>query len=101
MRAPGNWKMKPLDVKMDTPAGTSPCAGGSTTVLEENGLKVTAFTVDHAPVAPAYGYRFYYKGRSVVVSGDTIKCAHLVAAAHRPRVLIHDAHGPRLVKIIP
>jgi len=67
LMSPENWQMQPLAVKIDTPVGTSPCAGGSATVLEENGLKVTAFTVDHAPVAPAYGYRFDYKGRSVVV----------------------------------
>lgn len=95
-----NWQMQPLVVKIDTPAGVSPCAGGSATVLEENGLKVTAFTVDHAPVAPAYGYRFDYKGRSVVVSGDTKKCANLVAAATGADVLIHEAQAAHLVKLI-
>src|ERR1700691_4040804 len=95
-----NWQMQPLTVKIGTPAGTSPCAGGSATVLEENGLKVTAFTVDHAPVAPAYGYRFDYKGRSVVVSGDTIKCANLVAVSKDADVLIHEAQAAHLVKLI-
>jgi ribonuclease Z len=95
-----NWQMQPLTVKIDTPAGVSPCAGGSATVLEENGLKVTAFTVDHAPVAPAYGYRFDYKGRSVVVSGDTIKCANLVAVAMGADVLIHEAQSAHLVMLI-
>ena len=97
---PANWQMQPLTVKIDTPPGASPCAGGSATVLEENGLKVTAFTVDHAPVAPAYGYRFDYKGRSVVVSGDTIKCANLVAVAKGADVLIHEAQAAHLVKLI-
>ena len=87
-------------MKIDTPAGVSPCAGGSATVLEENGLKVTAFTVDHTPVAPAYGYRFDYKGRSVVISGDTVKCANLVAAAKGADVLIHEAQAAHLVKMI-
>ena len=95
-----NWQMQPLTVKIDTPPGASPCAGGSATVLEENGLKVTAFTVDHAPVAPAYGYRFDYKGRSVVVSGDTIKCANLVTAATGADVLIHEAQAAHLIKLI-
>lgn len=95
-----NWQMQPLAVKIDTPAGASPCAGGSATVLEENGLKVTAFTVDHTPVAPAYGYRFDYKGRSVVVSGDTKTCANLVAAATGADVLIHEAQAAHLVKLI-
>jgi ribonuclease Z len=97
---PANWQMNPLAVKIDTPPGASPCAGGSATVLEENGLKVTAFTVDHSPVAPAYGYRFDYKGRSVVISGDTIKCANLVAAAKGADVLIHEAQSAHLVKMI-
>src|SRR6266481_3819816 len=100
LMSPENWQMQPLAVKIDTPVGTSPCAGGSATVLEENGLKVTAFTVDHAPVSPAYGYRFDYKGRSVVVSGDTIKCANLVAAAMGADVLIHEAQAPHMVRLI-
>jgi len=97
---PANWQMQPLTVKIETPPGASPCAGGSATVLEENGLKVTAFTVDHAPVAPAYGYRFDYKGRSVVISGDTVKCANLVAEATGADVLIHEAQSAQLVKLI-
>ena len=72
----------------------------SATVLEENGLKVTAFTFDHAPVAPAYGYRFDFKGRSVVISGDTIKCANLVSAAKGADVLIHEAQSANMVKLI-
>ena len=90
LMSPQNWQMQPLAVKIDTPAGASPCAGGTATVLEENGLKVTAFTVNHAPVAPAYGYRFDYKGRSVVVSGDTKPCANLVAVSKGADVLIHE-----------
>jgi ribonuclease Z len=100
LMSPENWQMQPLAVKIDTPAGTSPCAGGSATVLEENGLKVTAFTVDHTPVAPAYGYRFDYKGRSVVVSGDTKTCANLVAVSKDADVLIHEGQAAHLIKLI-
>jgi ribonuclease Z len=97
---PANWKMEPIAVKVDAAPGAGPCAGGSATVLEENGLKVTAFTVDHAPVAPAYGYRFDFKGRSVVISGDTIPCANLVSAAKGADVLIHEAQSAEMVKLI-
>ena len=34
-------------------------------VLDEDGVKVTAFLVDHRPVSPAFGYRVDYHGRSV------------------------------------
>ena len=37
-------------------------------VFERNGLKVTAFKVEHDPASSAYGYRFEYRGRVVVVS---------------------------------
>jgi ribonuclease Z len=95
-----NWTMVPHAVTIDRPVGTSPCAGGSATVLEENGLKVTAFSVDHSPVAPAYGYRFDYRGRSVVISGDTIGCANLVTVARNADVLVHEAQAAHLVKLI-
>ncbi|HTO55540.1 MAG TPA: MBL fold metallo-hydrolase [Myxococcota bacterium] len=69
-------------------------------VLEENGLRITAFPVHHDPVKPAYGYRFDYKGRSVVVSGDTAKSESLVAAAQGADVLLHEAQANHLVAMI-
>lgn len=69
-------------------------------VLEEDGLRVTAFRVNHAPVSPAVGYRFDYKGRSVVLSGDTAVSPSLVAAAKGADLLIHEALQPRMVKLL-
>ena len=40
-------------------------------VYEADGVKVTAFLVDHGPLKPAFGYRVDYKGHSVASSGDT------------------------------
>ena len=59
-------------------------------ILEENGLTVTAFAVDHEPVSPAVGYRFDYRGRSVVISGDTDKSPNLVQNAEGADVLVHE-----------
>lgn len=69
------------------------CAGpdGDAVVLNAGGLRITAFTVDHRPVAPAYGYRFEYGGRSVVISGDTVKCENLVKHSAGADVLVHEA----------
>lgn len=74
--------------------------GGSVVVLERNGLKITAFPVDHQPIEPAFGYRFDYKGRSVVFSGDTHKSADLAIAAKDADVLIHEAMSKDAVKIM-
>jgi ribonuclease Z len=74
--------------------------GDTVVVLEDHGLKITAFRVDHAPVEPAVGYRFDYQGRSVVVSGDTKPSASLVAAAQGADILVHEALQPKLVHIL-
>lgn len=70
----------------------------SVVVLDEGGLKVTAFRVDHGPVEPAVGYRFEYKGRSLVVSGDTSAHAGLTRNAAGADLLIHDALQPTMVR---
>jgi ribonuclease Z len=63
-------------------------------VLDEDGVKVTAFLVDHGPVAPAFGYRVDYRGRSVALSGDTRVSENLVKFATGVDVLIHEAVDP-------
>jgi ribonuclease Z len=63
-------------------------------VLERNGVKVTAFDVDHFPVTPAFGYRIDYRGHSVVLSGDTRYSENLVRHARGTDVLIHEVVVP-------
>jgi len=60
-------------------------------VYEKNGVKVTAFQVDHGElIKPALGYRIDYAGRSVVISGDTRPNDNLVRYAKGTDVLIHE-----------
>jgi len=75
-------------------------SNGSVVVFERDGLRVSAFRVDHGPVDPAIGYRFDYKGRSVVVSGDTTTSTALVAAARGADLLVHEGLQPKLVKLM-
>lgn len=63
-------------------------------VVEKNGVKVTAFDVDHTPVEPAFGYRIDYAGRSVVLSGDTRFSENLIRHADGVDVLIHEVTVP-------
>lgn len=74
--------------------------GDQVVVLDDRGLKITAFRVNHAPVEPAVGYRFDYKGRSIVISGDTTPTPTLVAAATRADVLVHEALQPQLLQLV-
>jgi ribonuclease Z len=50
-------------------------------------VPVTAFAVDHSPVAPALGYR---SGRAVVLSGDTRASDNLVRFAEGADVVVHE-----------
>jgi len=59
-------------------------------VVDTDGLVITMFDVNHSPVTPAVGYRFDYRGRSVVVSGDTIVTTRLRDAARGADLLLQD-----------
>lgn len=67
-------------------------------VFDQDGLRVTAFRVDHTPVAPAYGYRFDFGGRSVVVSGDTKPVDNLVRQSKGASVLVAEALATQIVE---
>jgi ribonuclease Z len=67
-------------------------------VYRENGVKVSPFRVNHHDLysdAPSLGYRIEYKGRSIVLSGDTRYCDNLVKFSAGADLLVHEvAAGP-------
>jgi ribonuclease Z len=75
-------------------------AGLPVIVHDAGGVRITAFPVNHNPVQPAVGYRFDYKGRSAVISGDTAASPSLVRAATGADLLVHEALQPKLVGIL-
>ncbi len=61
-------------------------------IYNQNGVKVTAFEVDHGElIKPCFGYRVDYDGRSVVISGDTKFSENLIKNATGTDLLIHQA----------
>lgn len=65
-------------------------------VYEADGVKVTAFEVDHGErVRPAFGYRIDFDGRSAVVSGDTRLSENLIRHATGTDLLIHQVAAVR------
>jgi ribonuclease Z len=60
-------------------------------VYDKNGVKVIAFAVEHgAAIKPAVGYRIEYKGRSVVISGDTRYDQNVIKYGTGADVIIHE-----------
>ena len=85
-------------------------------VYQDEDVRVTAFLVDHAPVEPAFGYRFDQIEKiagaeksaaagenpritaSIVISGDTHPNENLIRYAKNADVLIHEAYLPQINK---
>jgi ribonuclease Z len=84
-------------------------------VYQDEDVRVTAFLVNHAPVEPAFGYRFDQLEKnvgiekspatenpritaSIVISGDTHPNENLIRYAKNADVLIHEAYLPQITK---
>jgi ribonuclease Z len=90
------WPMIPHRVELE---GEPTAAKNRTAVvLDDGSLRITAIEVDHAPIAPAYAYRFDYKGRSVVITGDLKYHAPLAEAARGADVLVSEAIVPTMTQ---
>ena len=63
-------------------------------VMSDENVKVTAALVDHAPVVPAFAYRFDARDRAIVISGDTSPSQNLVKLAAGADVLVHSVMYP-------
>ena len=75
----------------------TPELGVITTLVEEQDLKIEVFAVGHAPVEPAVGYRFTYRDRTLLITGDTIAMDNVREFAQGVDLLVHEALAPNLV----
>lgn len=83
------------DIVLPPGAGDGPNAAPSPrmapfVVYEDEHVKVTATLVNHAPVFPAFGFRFDTQYGSIVFSGDTCPCDNLVTLAMGSDILVHE-----------
>jgi ribonuclease Z len=67
-------------------------------IYDHDGLRVSAFTVEHADGDPAYGYSIERAGRLVVLSGDTTDTPGLSRVSRGADLLVQNviAFSPRL-----
>jgi ribonuclease Z len=69
-------------------------------VYKEHGVTITAFNVDHFPVVPAVGYKFEYKGKSIVITGDTKYSKSLELHAKGADILFSEMLNVKLVELM-
>ncbi len=65
-------------------------------VEEDDDLRITATLVRHAPVFPAFAYRFDTAAGSMVLSGDTAPSENLVRLARGADTLVHEVYDDGL-----
>lgn len=77
-------------------------------IFESGNVTITAFSVEHGAVKPAFGYKVDAGGRVIVISGDTTLSENLIEHAKGADLLIHEfaairpsllAFNPKLEKI--
>ncbi|WP_373097102.1 MBL fold metallo-hydrolase [Zhongshania sp.] len=79
---------------------SKPAQGELTVLLADEHLTIEALAVNHAPIDPAVAYRFSYKGRTLLISGDTVKSANIEKFAKNIDLLVHEALAPNLVTMM-
>lgn len=83
------------DIKLPDGAGDDPNGSPAPKlepflVYEDDLVRVSGTLVNHAPVFPAFGFRFDTADGSIVFSGDTCPCENLVTLARGAHVLVHE-----------
>jgi ribonuclease Z len=74
----------------------SPTRDRSAVVWERDGVSVTAFEVDHGEkIHPAFGFKVSYRGRAVLISGDTRPSETLARQAAGVDLLVHQVAAAR------
>jgi len=77
-----------------------PVAGESLTVYANDDLQVEMISADHFPITPAVAYKFTYKGRSLLISGDTVKSPAIEKHSAGVDLLVHEALSTKLVRLM-
>jgi ribonuclease Z len=77
-----------------------PDGGESLVVYDQGGLKVEVIAVEHRPVSPSVAYLFTYQGRTILVSGDTVKNPDIEKFAKGVDLLVHEALSRKMVGIM-
>lgn len=92
------WGMVARPIEFES--APTPAKDRTRVFYDDGALRITAIEVDHAPIEPAYAYRFDYRGRSVVVSGDYKQHAPMVRAAEGADLMLSEALSREMTRTL-
>jgi ribonuclease Z len=95
---PATWPMVPRTVDFTAPPTAE--KGRRTVAFDDGALRITAIEVDHTPISPAYAYRFDYKGRSVLITGDLKYQPSLLEAAKGVDLIVSEAIATHMTRAL-
>ena len=90
----------PSGTGMSTVSFALPKLSESLTVYANDNLKIEMISVDHFPITPAVAYKFTYKDRSLLISGDTAKSPAIEKHSAGIDLLVHEALSTKLVLLM-
>ena len=96
----GDTVAPPLGAGMKAMPFNQPNIGELVTLIDDGDFKVEALAVSHAPISPGVGYRFTYKDRSLLITGDTVKLPNIEKFATGVDLLVHEALAPNLLTMM-
>jgi ribonuclease Z len=71
---------------------------GAALVLDEDGLRITAFSVGVIGGVATVGYRFDYRGRAIVIGGHEKMLETLARWSAGADILVHEAAVPAMIE---
>ncbi|GAB2753712.1 MBL fold metallo-hydrolase [Salinifilum aidingensis] len=95
LRRPPGELLTARDIALPAAVGfhpdTAPCPPARPfEIYEDDRVRVRATLVQHAPIAPAFAFRFDTEEGSITFSGDTGVCDNLLELAAGSDVLVHE-----------
>ena len=96
----GTAAVPPSGTGMSAVSFALPEADESLTVFANDNLKIEMISADHFPITPAVAYKFTYKDRSLLISGDTVKSPAIEKHSAGVDLLVHEALSTKLVLLL-
>ena len=96
----GTAAVPPSGTGMSAVSFALPEADESLTVYANDNLKIEMISADHFPITPAVAYKFTYKDRSLLISGDTVKSPAIEKHSAGVDLLVHEALSTKLVLLL-